>query len=106
MPYDTRIDANDQQEAEDKLMEEYYKDDSLTFTVDVSVQPGEKLRRPLKYFRDQGNAFDLKISYEYYEAYVIEGDMMDTGQGSVDDSGNNVPPAYLGMLVQIGANRW
>jgi len=106
LPYDVTIDANNQQDAEDKLEEEYGTDDSLTFTIDVSVVTGEKLRRPLKYLRDKGNAFELTITYEYYEGLLTEGDTIPTGQDNENPDDPEGPPAYLGMLVQAGLNRW
>ena len=88
------------------LKEQDYTDDSLTLTIDVSVVTGEKLRRPLKWLRDQGNAFDLTITYEYYDAYVTEGNIKDTGQGNNDPEDPEGPPAYLGMMIQAGLTRW
>jgi len=108
LPYDTTIDANNEQEAYEKLGEEYGTDDSLAFTIDVSVQPGEKIFRLLKYLRDKGNAFDLTITYEYYEASLTEGDMNDNG-----GDGNDEPPngddvfSRLANLVNTGSGvRW
>ncbi len=106
LPYDTTIDANNQQEAEDKLEEEYGTDDSLTFTIDVSVSPGEKIFRILKYLRDKGNVFDLTITYEYYDASLTEGDTIPTGQNNEDSDDPEDPPAYLAMLVNTGHTRW
>ena len=70
---------------------------------------GEKLRRPLKYFRDKGNDFELTITYEYYDATVTEGNIRETGNGSdhpTEESKPNDPPAYLGMIVNAGLTRW
>ena len=108
IPYDMTIDSNNEQEAYDKLKEDYYSDDSITFTIDVSVSPGEKIFRPLKYIRDKGNAFDLTITYEYYEASLTEGDI--NGNGGYE---NDEPPngddvfSRLGKLVNTGSGvRW
>ncbi len=106
LPYDTTIEAETETEAYDKLAEGY-TDDSLTFTIDVSVITGEKLRRPLKYFRDQGNAFDLTITYEYYEASLTEGYMNDTGGDENDPSEDDDAFSRLGNLVNTGSLvRW
>jgi len=106
IPYDTPIDADNEQDAYDKLAEEYGTDDSLTFTIDVSVQPGEKIFRLLKYLRDKGNSFDLTITYEYYEASLTEGIINDTGQDNNDSDDLEDIPAYLGMMIQAGLTRW
>jgi len=106
IPYDTIIDADNEQDALDKLEEEYGTDDLLTFTIDVSVQPGEKIFRPLKYLRDKGNDFELTITYEYYDASVTEGDIKDTGQDNNDSDDPEDIPAYLGMMIQAGLTRW
>ena len=106
IPYDTVIEAENEQEAYDKLGEEYGTDDSLTFTIDVNVQPGEKWIRPLKKLRDQGNDFELTITYEYYDASVTEGGIKDTGQDNNDPEDPDETPAYLGMMIQAGLTRW
>ena len=106
LPYDTTIDADDEQAAYDKLKEEYGTDDSLTFTIDVSVVTGEKIFRPLKYFKDKGNDFDLTITYEYYDASLTEGSMSNTGQDNNDSYTSEDLPAYLGMMIQSGLTRW
>ena len=108
IPYDTTIKADDEQDALDKIEEQYETDDSLTFTIDVEIQPGERIFRPLKYLRDKGNYFDLTISYEYYDVSLSEGDMTSTGEDNTDPSippEDNVP-AYLGMMIQSGLTRW
>jgi len=107
IPMDTQIEAVNELEALEELKEGYY-DDSLTFTIDVSVQTGEKWFRPLKYLRDKGNAFDLTITYEYFEPSLTEGEDKNTG-----GDGNNDPPSgddafsRLGNLVNTGSCvRW
>lgn len=107
IPYSTEIEADNEPDALEKLKEQdYYTDDSLTLTIDVSVQPGEKPRRPLKWLRDQGNAFDLTITYEYYDASLTEGDYKGTGQGNTNDPFDSDEPAYLATIVNIGLTRW
>jgi hypothetical protein len=106
IPYDTTIDADSELDALDKLAEEYGTDDSLTFTIDVSVKTGEKIFRPLKYLRDKGNSFDLTITYEYYDASLTEGGINDTGNGDNDFDDPEDIPAYLGILIQTGLTRW
>ena len=61
----------------------------------------------MKWLRDQGNAFDLTITYEYYDAYLTEGDYKGTGQSDNNDPEDpDEPPAYLGMMIQAGLTRW
>ena len=107
IPYSTEIEADNEPDALEKLKEDYYNDHSLTFTIDVSVQTGEKWFRPLKYLRDKGNAFDLTITYEYFEPSLTEGEDKGTGQGNNDpDDPDEEVPAYLGMMIQAGLTRW
>jgi len=103
IPYTTEIEADNEVDALEKLKEDY-TDDSLTLTFDVSVQPGEKPRRFLKWLKDKGNDFELTITYEYYDASLTEGGIKDTGQDNNDDPED--VPAYLGMMIQAGLTRW
>jgi len=106
IPFTTEIEADNEVDAKEKLKEDY-TDDPIALTIDINVATGEKLRRPLKYFKDKGNDFGLTITYEYYEASLTEGNINDTG-GDVDN-----PPedddafSRLGNLVNTGSCvRW
>jgi len=107
MPYDTTIEAENGMQAEE-MLEEDYTDDSLMFTIDVSVQTGEKIFRPLKFLRDKGNSFELDISYEYYEAFLTEGYMDETGEDNNNED-NSDYDFFSGIsdLINTGfSGRW
>jgi hypothetical protein len=84
-PSSVPIEAEDLSDAQDMLNEEpYYKDKWVNedFDVMVSVKVGEILGnlRP----RDRGNSFELKITYEYYDADLIEEETKETSQQGED----------------------
>ena len=78
------VEAEDIFEAENTIGDTFSDKDKASFNIDVTVVTGEKLRRPLKYLRDKGNDFDIKISYTYYRYNVEEPeedqDLKPTGQ--------------------------
>ena len=110
MPANTTIEAESETIAITKLNEEYSIENSLTFNIDVKVQPGEKIFRLLKFLKDKGNDFMLDITYEYYYPTLSEDYMMESGEEN--DNGfdfnetGDYNPAYLGMLVNAGLTRW
>ena len=44
------------------------------FELHVNVKVGEKLLRPLKRLKDNGNNFTIDITYTYYEPIIVEGE--------------------------------
>ena len=111
IPYETSVEAETEAEALEKINEEYTTDDSLTFTIDVNVQTGEKIFRLLKFIRDKGNDFMLTITYEYYYPTLTEenDDITETGTDTASDFDfydDDYDPAYLGILVNAGLTRW
>jgi len=70
IPSDDYVEAEDLDEAKEIVDEWFPNENEASFDVTVNVQTGEKLRlRPIKlirYFKDKGNDFDLKITYTYY----------------------------------------
>ncbi|MBW1814914.1 MAG: hypothetical protein JRJ39_14960 [Deltaproteobacteria bacterium] len=82
------IEAEDEVEAGELLYQMVSGKSEATFDISVVVETGEKLRRPLKYLGDKGNAFEIKIIYNYYrvdlEAEEIDDDV---GEEYVDESG-------------------
>lgn len=107
LPQDT-IEAEDEIDAREKIDVNYYDYTYPSFEIDVSVQIGEKRFRPLKYRQDQGNDFDLKITYEYYDIYDIflpEDEAKPTGNND-GPSDFEEQPAYLATIVNIGLTRW
>ncbi len=111
LPFDTSIDADNELDALDKLKEQgYTTDDSLTLTIDISVQTGERLIRPLKYFRDKGNDFELTITYKYYDPSLTEDSYKDTGNDNNDsdddfDETGYIPP-YMSTIINTGCGRF
>jgi hypothetical protein len=111
IPPDTPIEADDEQDAQAKLNEQSYFDDSWTdkdISITVSVQIGEL--RILKKLRDQGNDFELKITYQYYDGILKE----DTNKNMGDDSDmppedpwaeQEIPP-YISMIINTGCGRY
>jgi hypothetical protein len=107
-----QIQANNSQDAQMKLQEQAVYDDSFTgknIHYNVSVQIGEI--RFLKKMRDKGNPFDLAVTYQYYEASLIQGNTTTTGldNGTTvpeDPWANIVTPPYISMIVNTGCGRF
>jgi len=111
IPPDTPIEAADEEDAQVKLEDQSYFDDSWTdkdISINVSVQIGEL--RILKKLRDQGNDFELKITYQFYDGVLKEDTNINTG----DDFGispedpwaeQEVPP-YISMIINTGCGRY
>ena len=59
------VEANDTFEAGEIINEMIFGQDTASFNVKVIIDTGEKIRRPLKFFRDKGNSFEFEIVYEY-----------------------------------------
>jgi len=77
IPSDDLIDAEDYEEAESEVMDEYCDMSDATLDAKVSWTKGEKILRPLKYISDKGNDFELEIEYEYYTYSIEEMEMED-----------------------------
>ena len=111
IPPETPIEAENENDAQAKLEEAPYIDDSWTnkdIGINVSVDIGEI--RLLKQLRDKGNDFELKITYQYYDGALKEDTNITTG-GDYDtppeDPWNEqtIPP-YLSMIVNTGCGRF
>jgi hypothetical protein len=111
IPPEMPIEAENENDAQTKLEETPYSDDSWTekdITINVSVDIGEI--RLLKQLRDKGNDFELKITYQYYDGALKEDTNINTG-GDYDtppeDPWNEqtIPP-YLSMIVNTGCGRY
>jgi hypothetical protein len=88
-PSDDYVEAETSDEAEERVKEMFPNENEASFEVTVNVKTGEKLRRPLKFLKDKGNDFDLKITYTYYVFEIEEpeenednGDSPSTGLGN------------------------
>jgi hypothetical protein len=72
IPMVDSVEAEDIFEAEEIINEMFSGQGVTSFDVTVTVSTGEKLRRPLKFLKDKGNSFELKIIYEYYSPMIEE----------------------------------
>jgi len=82
------IEAEDEVEAGELLYQMVSGKSEATFDISVVVETGEKLRRPLKYLGDKGNAFEIKITYNYYRVDLeAEETDDDVEEEYVDESG-------------------
>ena len=100
VPADDIVEANDIYAVEENMTIMFSGKNSASFDVEASIKTGEKIRRPLKYLRDKGNRFNLKIYYEYYIPLIEE-----------TNGGDEVPPeeppveegtSYLGIMIATG----
>jgi hypothetical protein len=111
IPPKTPIKADNEQDAQTKLKDKSYNDDSWTekeITINVSVQIGEI--RILKKMRDKGNDFELQITYQYYDGVLKEDLNKNTGGDSNTPSGDpwaeqEIPP-YISMIINTGCGRY
>jgi hypothetical protein len=111
IPPSKPIEADNEQDAQTKLKEKSYNDDSWTekeITINVSVQIGEI--RILKKMRDKGNNFDLEITYQYYDGVLKEDMNKNTGRDNnvspEDPWAQQVVPPYISMIVNTGCGRY
>jgi hypothetical protein len=111
IPPSKPIEADNVQDAQTKLKEKSYNDDSWTekeITINVSVQIGEI--RILKKMRDKGNDFELKITYQYYDGVLKEDINKNTGGDNnlspEDPWAQQVIPPYISMIVNTGCGRY
>ncbi|MDH7516977.1 MAG: hypothetical protein QHH19_01335 [Candidatus Thermoplasmatota archaeon] len=91
------VEANDTTAAEDIINDMFSDKNSASFDVTASVKTGERIIRLLKFLKDKGNGFNLKVTYEYYTPMI-------------EESGEELPPeeppaketSYLGRITSIG----
>ncbi len=113
IPPNQPIEAQDEKEAQTKLMTTPYYDDSWTdkdIFINVSVKIGEI--RLLKKIRDKGNGFDLEITYQYYEGMLNLDTTKNTGGESTSpdenwpDETTEPEPPYISMIISTGCGRF
>jgi hypothetical protein len=69
-------------------------ENSANFDIEATVETGERLFRPLRFLRDQGNDFQIQVKYDYY-IYELEEPIEDldddenktTNNGDVTNTG-------------------
>ncbi|MCK4365500.1 MAG: hypothetical protein KAW45_05590 [Thermoplasmatales archaeon] len=91
--------------AEDKIEEDYAGLSSTSFDVRITVKPGESFftLRPIKFLnflRDQGNGFELFVTYKYYKPDIIEIQSGNSDGNPVDNNTNG----YTGAGVYTSTN--
>jgi len=111
IPPDTPIEADNEQDAQTKLKDKSYFDDSWTekeITINVSVQIGEI--RIWKKMRDKGNNFDLEITYQFYDGVLDEDVNINIGGNNNtppdDPWAEQVIPPYISMIMNTGCGRY
>jgi len=101
-PYDETLEAEDYDEAQQLVYDMVQGKNDAAYDVLVNVNTGEKLRRPLQYLKDKGNAFNLFVSYTYYIP-VIEQEMPNNDDGNTDGDGmQETSLAYLIKTISHG----
>ena len=104
-PYDETIDAEDFSEADQIVYDMIQGKNDASFDVTITVQTGEKLRRPLQYLKDKGNGFELKVTYTYYTP-TVEQELPEEDDDNDDDDDiteSNFP--YSEFYKNIGCGR-
>ena len=69
-------------------------ENSANFDIEATVETGERLFRPIRFLRDQGNDFQIQVKYDYY-IYELEEPIEDldddenktTNNGDVTNTG-------------------
>jgi hypothetical protein len=67
-------------------------ENTASFNIEANVETGERLIRLLKFIRDKGNDFQIKLKYNYY-IYDIEDhidDFDDDNKTTANDNGYNI----------------
>lgn len=102
-PYDETIDAEDLSEADQIVYDMTQGKNDASFDVTITVQTGEKLRRPLQFLKDKGNDFELKVTYTYYTP-TVEQEVSEDEDNDDDDITESSFP-YSEFYKNIGCGR-
>jgi len=102
MPYDETIDAEDFSEADQIVYDMTQGKNDASFDVTITVQTGEKLRRPLQYLKDKGNGFELHVSYTYYTP-MVEQELSNNDNDELEE--DNTVNSYLDNIFQTSRGR-
>ena len=68
----------------------------VNFNIEVDVETGERLFRPLQFIKDKGNDFQIKAMITYYK-YEIEEPMNDNNNDDDDDKTTNDDGSNIGL---------
>jgi hypothetical protein len=66
VPIADLIPADDESDARTNLENLFKGQNVFDFDIEVNVETGERLFRPLRFLRDRGNDFKIKAKYTYY----------------------------------------
>lgn len=89
-PLTDYIEAEDKTDAEMIIDDIYMGENTASFNMEVSLETGERLLRPLKYLRDKGNDIELKTKYTYYVYNVDEPEENEEEDKTTGDDGYNI----------------
>ena len=104
-PQSDTIMANDYDEAENIIKGNIEKMNTASFDVSVTINTGERRWRPLKFFRDKGNSFDLTAEYTYYTYSLEEVEDDDNDDDDIVDTGLGFNHNVGEFYVQLGYGR-
>jgi len=91
------IEAGDEVEAGELLYQMVSGKSEATFDISVVVETGEPLRRPLKFLGDKGNAFEIKITYNYYR---VDLEVEETDDDNDDDYTEEIYEGAVGEFYR------
>jgi len=100
MPTIDSVEANDSLAAEEIIKDMFVGKNRASFDVTANVKTGEKIFRPLKYLRDKGNGFNLKVTYTYYTWNLEEPES--DGDDDLEDTTDEETTSHLGRMVAMG----
>jgi hypothetical protein len=98
VPVLDQVMAADIDAANSKIQENFSGKDTASFDTKITIKTGEKLRRPLKFLMDKGNAFDLTITYTYYYPVITE----ETGDGGNTYEETPAETAHQSLMITTG----
>jgi len=102
IPMDDAVEANSESDAMDVIEDMISGHNKASFDVKVTVTPGEKIWRPLKWIRDKGNDFSLTAFLTYYTYDLEETNNNDdsdddTKETGYEDYGHQIGEFYINL---------
>jgi len=67
-----QVTATDIDVANSKIQGNFSGKDTASFDTKITIKYGEKIWRPLKYLKEKGDNFELKVIYTYYNPVLTE----------------------------------
>lgn len=105
-PTSDSVQAEDKSEAEREINTMLEGKNMADVDVKVSIQTGERIFRLLRFFRDQGNEFELTASTIYYEYTLEEPEETDDDDDDVKSSGDDGSNHNIGdFYINLGYGR-